>query len=244
MYRLGGLAWVHYLASILGRKHMLNLINLLSERFPQLNAVATKLVESNLAASLLLALRPTGVAVIASINSSLLLDIVDSKEFTDMLPHTKSIMMDIDSIESGDLRFYIDRYVMTSNVITDTYPMDKTIDEYVAVKDLLDESPVLGFILDKSTGKVKFYKYYYHTKDGQQEYNFRFDDKFKFIDLKVYNPLPEVPTEEQLADFHLNDIDLSQYNLMHFYRESDLQSYIRIVSKPDFPKMVDPLVIE
>jgi len=223
---------------------MLNLINLLREKFPQLNSVESKLVESNPSASLLLVQRPTGLGVIASINSSLLLNIVNSKEFVAMLPHTKSVLFDIDSIDAGDLRFYIDRHVMTSNVITDTYPMNKTIDEYVDVKDLLDDRPVLGFILDKATTKVKFYKYYYSTVDGQQEYNFRFDDKFNFIDLKVYNILPEVPSDDQLEDFNITDIDLSQYNLMHFYRDSDLQSYIRIVSKPDFPKMADPLVIE
>jgi hypothetical protein len=223
---------------------MLNLINLLREKFPQLNAVESKLITSNPTASLLLVQRPNVLGVMANIDSSLLLDIVDSKEFKAMLPHTKSIMLDLDSIQSGDLRFYIDRYVMTSNVITDVYPMDKTIEEYVDVKDVLDDSPVLGFILDESTGKVKFYKYYYNTTDRQQEYNFRFDDKFNFIDVKVYNPLPEVPSETQLEDFNIHDVDLSDYNLMHFYRENDLQSYMRIVSKPGSFKAPEPLVTE
>lgn len=211
---------------------MLKLINLLSEKFPQLNAVASKLVESNPSASLLLAQRPEGIGVMASINSSLLLDIVDSEAFISMLPHTKSVLVDIDSIKSGGLRFYIDKYSMTSNVITDTYPMDTTIQEYVDVKDSFDANNFeVGFILDEVTNEVKFYKYYYHNIDTHLTYNFRFDDKFKFIDVSVYSPLDEVPNEEQLADFNLADVDLSQYNLMRFYRENDFQTYMRIVSK-------------
>jgi hypothetical protein len=228
---------------------MQNLIEKLSSQFDQtrmlVNACSTK---PN--AYVLIAQRQGNISLSGFVDSTEVARITGQPvtgELAEILSHTRAILLDLDSAaaDSDTLRFYIFTPDTVDDVIEQLYPMDETVPEFMETRshyERFEYEGVIGFIMDRATGMITVYKYYFTMDTARVGYNFRFGKDRNYINSRVehFETIDEL-TAEQRTTFALGNIDLSEYQLVLVTRQEDDQTYLMIRSYP--PQMNNTKIV-
>lgn len=158
---------------------------------------------------------------------------------TEMLAHTKGLFIDLESIESNRIRFYVYPYDYDKTYFETNYVFDEA---HGYDPETHHQINLIGFFIDSTTGLVDEYKYYWWNKDDILTYNYRYnvDGSLKetFQDNGRFHP--ELESMPEFFPLLQSIDDLVGLGMCHIARVDRDQTYVTINEFEGYPgKFVD-----
>lgn len=203
---------------------MENILTQLTQKFPILENVPLSIIETNEDSfhGIIICTRSENISIAVGIHTKNIKELFDC--FNVPVPavlntisnYATHLLIDLDSIVSDSLRFYVYGFSITDDGIKNMYPFDYSLDTFNS-----EENPGLlgiGFRIEMSTGSIPEYKYYWTFNTGRIVKNYRFNAAGEFINLKIENSEEDI-SKEKLASIDSSlDINFNNYIVNHVIR--------------------------
>lgn len=155
----------------------------------------------------------------------------------DFLLHTTNIRLDLNSITSGSIKFYISFESIFDNYIQNLYKFDSTLASYTSIVNPI--LTTLGFVIDSNSSVVSF-NYFWQSKEVSETlYNFSFNTD-GFINLIIQQGEINISPNRLLEVFpSLSNLNITGYQI-NYVNVNEI-SYIAIMKKLIIPIISEPL---
>lgn len=203
---------------------MENILTQLTQKFPVLENVPFSIIETDKDSfhGIIICTRTGNTSIAVGVHTRNVKELFDC--FNVPVPavlntisnHATHLLIDLDSIVSDSLRFYVYGVSITDNGIKDTYPFDYSLDTFNSEKN-----PALvgiGYRIEMSSGTVTEYKYYWSFNTEQIVKNYRFTATGEFINLAIENSEQDISKEKLNSIDSSLDIDLNDYSVNYLLR--------------------------
>lgn len=144
----------------------------------------------------------------------------------EIVSHSQWVLIDLESVASDLLRFYLFNGQWDETWISQNYPFDP--ENLGAAPGPGQQLEYMGFLIDTVTDSVFQYKYYWWDVGSLTEYNYRFnpDGTLNSTQTKIAaGPY----TEQDLELFNIQGLDFTGYLIKYLKRDDGLQIYMTIV---------------
>jgi len=203
---------------------MENILTQLTQKFPVLENVPLSIIETDEDSfhGIIICTRNENTSIAVGVHTKNIKELFDC--FSISVPavlntisnQATHLLIDLDSIVSDSLRFYVYGFSITDDSVKDIYPFDYSLDTFNS-----EENPGLigsGFRIEMSTGSISEYKYYWSFNTGRIVKNYRFNSTGEFTNLAIENSEEDI-SKEKLASIDSSlDIDLDDYIVNYVIR--------------------------
>jgi hypothetical protein len=154
---------------------------------------------------------------------------------TEILNQSSAIMIDLESTQTDQLRFYLYDQDYNKDYFQNLYKFDSTVDQYDTDNHI---KPIgLGFFMDKVTGEIAQYKYYWYDPVCREAHLFRFGTSGEFINhsKETGSFSPNIGDLDVFLPVLAGVESLPYHGLSHVTREDGTHSYVTINEYDGYP---------
>lgn len=154
---------------------------------------------------------------------------------TEIINQSTAIMIDLESTQTDQLRFYLYDQDYNKEYFQSLYRFDTTVDQYD--KDNHIQSIGLGFFMDKVTGEIPQYKYYWYDPVCHEAHLFRFGTSGEFINhsIETGSFTPNIGDLDVFFPVLAGIESLPYHGISHVTREDAEHSYVTINEYDGYP---------